>query len=194
MDTPSSSSDWVPPTPPPPPPPGAYVGGLGSGPPMPMGAGDATGATATAWAPMQAAPPPPTGSSLLRGFLYALGAASVGGLAFWGISAVANRVFFYLAFAIGLGAAVAAEKGCRQASRSLGLVAATATFLAMAVSLYFIYRTQIVKALPEATIPKWLGLTKAVRLVRLGVQAEPLVGLSALASIVVAGWKGATRH
>jgi hypothetical protein len=159
-----------------------------------MGAAGSTGAPATAWAPMQAAPPPPTGSSLLRGFLYALAAASVGGLAFWGVSAVANRVFFYLAFAIGLGAAVAAEKGCRQASRSLGVVAATATFLAMAVSLYFIYRTQVVKALPDATIPKWLGLSNAIRLVRLGISEEPLVGLSALASILVAGWKGATRH
>jgi hypothetical protein len=144
---------------------------------------------------MQAAPAPPSGSSLLRGFLYALGAASLGGLAFWAISAQANRVFFYLAFAIGVGAAYAAEKGCRQASRTLGVVAATATFLAMTVALYFIFRTQGVKAVGgRFHVPLWLGLRPAFELMKAGVKEEPLVGLSALASIIVAGWKGASAR
>jgi hypothetical protein len=115
-------------------------------------------------------------------------------LVFWLISTATNFVSFYVAFGIGIAAAAAAAKGTRARGTMLGVAAGVATTIAMVASLYFIYRTQLVKEIgSEGRVRLWLGFPIAVRLLRIGISASPLVGLSALGSIVIATIKGAKR-
>jgi hypothetical protein len=115
-------------------------------------------------------------------------------LVFWLISTATNFVSFYVAFGIGIAAAAAAAKGTRSRGTMLGVAAGVATTIAMVASLYFIYRTQLVKEIgSEGRVRLWLGFPLAVRLLRIGISASPLVGLSALGSIVIATIKGAKR-
>jgi hypothetical protein len=186
MQNPDDVGSWTPPVPPPPTP-----GSFGSPPPpppFPVGVGPQ-------WAGAPALPPTgPTSANLVRGFLFALAAASLGGLAFWLISTATGFVSFYVAFGIGIAAAVAAAKGSKAHGVALGVVAGVATLIAMVGALYFIYRTQVVKEIgSKGRVPLWLGFSLAVRLIRAGISASPLVGLSALGSIVIATVKGAKR-
>jgi hypothetical protein len=187
MQNPDDSGSWTPPVPPPPTP-----GSFGSPPPPPP---SVPSGGPGPWAGVSAlSPSAPTSANLLRGFAFALAAASAGGLAFWLISTATGFVSFYVAFGIGIAAAVAAAKGSKAHGVALGVVAGVATLIAMVGALYFIYRTQVVKEIgSKGRVPLWLGLSISVRLIRAGISASPLVGLSALGSIVIATVKGAKR-
>ncbi len=160
--------------------------------------------------PSTSIPPPPPASftpstvdtpgagvhsaGLVRPFLFALGAAAAGGAAWFGVVVVTNRIWYYLAFLIGVAAALAAERGGRKPSKELGAVAGVATAIAMTASLYFIFRHMLSTELEDAQVPVWLGLRGAFELIKIGVKVEPLTGICVAASVAVAAWKGASQR
>lgn len=148
-------------------------------------------------------PPPPPSAALdiarkdaaaWKAFGYSLGASAVGGLAWFAVVAGTNRLWFYLAFGIGMLSARAAAKGAGRAGRDIGIAAGAATAIAMVVSLYFIFRALAVRALTDARIPLWIGFSRATDLMRIGLKLDPMVGLAALGSAIVAGFVSAKQR
>jgi hypothetical protein len=192
MQNPDSSDGWTPPVPPPPTP-GSF-GAPPPPPPVPTSSGSWTPGPPAAHSRSASGVDAQGSTDLARGFAFALAAACAGGAAFWLISTATGFVSFYVAFGIGFAASAAAAKGTRFRGAALGVVAGVATMIAMVGALYFIYRTQLVKELgSKGRVPIWLGFSIAGRLMRIGISASPLVGLSALASIVIATVKGAKQ-
>jgi hypothetical protein len=197
---PPANVPYQPPMPPPPPTP--YSGAVG-GVPAPDIPGPITGWPNTSGAqpavmiapplPLPAPPRVVADPSLPKAFFYALGAAALVGGIWIGIIVAANTIFYYAAILIGVAAAKAAEVACPRPSPQLGAVAAVATLLAMVVTLYFGFWFLMNKELGGG-MPMWLGLGNSIELVKIGVKAEPAVGICAAISVVIAAVKAGTSR
>jgi hypothetical protein len=126
-----------------------------------------------------------------RALIFALAVGSLGGFLFWRVPRPALHAYDYVAaLCIGLGVVTAAERGGGRPGKSLALAAGSATLVPMAVSLYLVYRTQMLKAQPGATYPIWIGIARTRQLMRSGTLAYPRIATSAVLSVVVATAQG----
>ena len=156
-------------------------------PPPPMPPPSVIGGQGHVWL----APGPPEvvhSGSAIRAFLFALAAAALCGGLWIAIIVGTDRIWFYAAFVIGIAAAAAAERGWSVPGDARAIVTAIATALAMVVTLYFGFR-HLVGRDAGVELPVWLGFSSAFELVKIGVKAEPLVGICSAAAVVIAAVK-----
>lgn len=184
-------SSWSPAPPPPPgaapgppPPPGAPAGP--AGPSMPVQW--AVGIPAPPGEPAPARPLPTL--RIAEGVLVGLAAAAVAGLAWWGVAALTQRQFVYLAILIGFGVGRGAVVGARRGSPGLAVFAFVITLAALACAEYFIQRSLAIESL-HAEIPLWSGFDFAKEVVKSSIKDSPLNLVFWLVAAGIAGFQAA---
>ena len=135
------------------------------------------------------------------GIVYGVSAGIVGGGIWWAIVFFAHIQFIYGALGVGALIAYGVLEGIRIPGKSAAVIAGVIAVLTVLMSEYFIVRSLAVHGLNKSgrtgPIPVWLGVASAVRLIKIGLQDNPIaVGFWGITVFVAArmGLRGGNRH
>jgi hypothetical protein len=139
--------------------------------------------------------------NVAMGIVYGVAAGIVGGGIWWAIVFFAHIQVIYGALGVGALIAYGVLEGIRIPGKSAAVVAGVIALVTVLMSEYFIVRSLAVEELNKGgktgSIPVWLGVSSAVRLIKIGVQDNPLaVGFWGITVFVAArmGLRGGKRH
>jgi hypothetical protein len=139
--------------------------------------------------------------NVAMGIMYGVAAGIVGGGIWWAIVFFAHIQFIYGALGVGALIAYGVLEGIRVPGKSAAVIAGVIALLTVLMSEYFIVRSLVVADLTKigraGSIPVWLGVASAVRLIKAGIQDNPIaVGFWAITVFVAArmGLRGGNRH
>jgi hypothetical protein len=139
--------------------------------------------------------------NVAMGIVYGLAAGIVGGGIWWAIVFLAHIQFVYGALGVGALIAYGVLEGIRVPGKSAAVIAGAIAVLTVLMSEYFIVRSLVVADLTKigkaGSIPMWLGVTSAVRLIKAGVQDNPFAVVFWGITVFIAarmGLRGGGRH
>ncbi len=139
--------------------------------------------------------------NVAMGIVYGVAAGIVGGGIWWAIVFFAHIQFIYGALGVGALIGYGVLEGIRIPGKSAAVIAGVIAVLTVLMSEYFIVRSLGVQELSKSgttgSIPVWLGVTSAVRLIRIGIEDNPIaVGFWGVTVFVAArmGLRGGNRH
>jgi hypothetical protein len=135
------------------------------------------------------------------GVVYGVAAGIVGGGIWWAVVFFAHIQFVYGALGIGALIGYGVLEGIRIPGKSAAVIAGVIAVLTVLMSEYFIVRSLAVEELTKSgkvgSIPVWLGVASAVRLIKVGIQEDPISGLFWIVTVFFAarmGLRGSNRH
>jgi hypothetical protein len=139
--------------------------------------------------------------NVAMGIVYGVAAGIVGGGIWWAIVFFAHIQFIYGALGVGALIAYGVLEGIRIPGKSAAVIAGVIALLTVLMSEYFIVRSLAVQEISKSgkagSIPVWLGVTSAVRLIKIGIEDNPIaVGFWGITVFVAArmGLRGGNRH
>lgn len=139
--------------------------------------------------------------NVAMGILYGVAAGIVGGGILWAIAFFAHIQFIYGSLGIGALIAFAVLEGIRIPGKSAALISGVIALLTVLMSEYFVVRSLVVQEVSKSgdggSIPLWLGFTAATRLIKAGIQDNPItLGFWGITIVVAAakGFGGGNRH
>jgi hypothetical protein len=139
--------------------------------------------------------------NVAMGIMYGVAAGIVGDGIWWAIVFFAHIQFVYGALGVGALIAYGVLEGIRVPGKSAAVIAGVIAVLTVLMSEYFIVRSLAVEGLNKSgktvSIPVWLGVASAVRLIKIGVQDNPIAAVFWAITVFVAarmGLRGGKRH
>jgi hypothetical protein len=139
--------------------------------------------------------------NVAMGIVYGVAAGIVGGGIWWAVVFFAHVQFIYGALGVGALIGYGVLEGIRVPGKNAAVIAGVIAVLTVLMSEYFIVRSlgvaEFTKSGTAGTIPVWLGVTAAVRLIKIGIQENPLSVLFWGVTVFVAarmGLRGGNRH
>jgi hypothetical protein len=139
--------------------------------------------------------------NVAMGIVYGVAAGIVGGGIWWAIVFFAHIQFVYGALGVGALIAYGVLEGIRVPGKSAAVISGVIAVVTVLMSEYFIVRSAVVEEFVKSgrpvVLPVWLGAASAVRLIKAGIQDNPIaLGFWGVTVFVAArmGLRGGGRH